>query len=673
MGFKKALVAAAALTFVQYTQAWNIELPPCVDPFKPFVYSGCYKDGSPAALEYSAPGGNKNMTIEKCVAECKGNGFRYAGLKYYGNCYCGSTVKSSTLDESLCKLPCDGDKSQTCGGNGALSVYQDPTFSTSVDDVTINNYKPIGCYTDNGAGGRSLSWPQKMDEATFTPGKCLDACRQNGYPFAGLEYGRQCWCGSVLANGTQPVSDTECNMPCLGDSSLTCGGRSRLNIFVAKELESLEPCGYKPPVGTTTTVTTVSATSTSSSVEYPTPSESTTEDVTTTSTEDTVTTTTEKATTTTAEETTSSTTSSSSSSCSTSTSTSSSSSSSSSSSCSSTASSTSTAPAITTTAPVITTTTKLTTTRTTSSALCTTTITPPAQCEYKCGNWCAPSLPDWDDQDNCLDAWKQCAKQVTSCWKYAGFPAALKCLEFSQWCSNIKDFCQSDCKRKGKGCGKSQCFTKNKPQHPNPPKPPTPTTSVFPCPPATTVTTAVVTSTTSCAPEPTNICKQPTSSKDNYGPGNPVGGIELPLVTCNDIKQDFFSKPFKLYTEQDSRRCKSYPRNQCSNACVDACQEQYEECKETYVESCKSSGGRWKRGEENQLERRTFFGGNFLQGLLDFFNKPSYPPSNPSPAVPPKDSPSRGLERCTSQYKSCLAENKYVNPNDRCRNWGYGL
>jgi hypothetical protein len=32
-------------------------------------------------------------------------------------------VGSSSLDESSCDMPCEGDSSQTCGGSLALSVY----------------------------------------------------------------------------------------------------------------------------------------------------------------------------------------------------------------------------------------------------------------------------------------------------------------------------------------------------------------------------------------------------------------------------------------------------------------------------------------------------------------------------------------------------------------------
>ncbi|GAO16937.1 uncharacterized protein UV8b_02890 [Ustilaginoidea virens] len=182
------------------------------------------------------------MTVEQCVAECKGNGFRYAGLEYYGVCYCGATVNGPQLDESKCSFPCSGNKTEKCGGDNTLSVWQDPTFPKAPNEVTVQDYKSLGCYTDESHLGRTLSYPLALDAATFTTKKCLAACEKQGYPFAGTEFGKECWCGVVLANDTAKADNAQCDMPCQGDSSATCGGRSRLSLWVAKDLESLEPC-----------------------------------------------------------------------------------------------------------------------------------------------------------------------------------------------------------------------------------------------------------------------------------------------------------------------------------------------------------------------------------------------------------------------------------------------
>jgi hypothetical protein len=123
-----------------------------------------------------------------------GNGYRYAGLEYYQECFCGATVDGpQAADASSCNLPCTGNSSQTCGGNDLLSVYEDPTFApTGV--VTISDYAPLGCWTDDSDQGRALVWPQdQLDASTMTVEGCLTACKAEGYPFAGVEYGSECF------------------------------------------------------------------------------------------------------------------------------------------------------------------------------------------------------------------------------------------------------------------------------------------------------------------------------------------------------------------------------------------------------------------------------------------------------------------------------------------------
>ena len=51
--------------------------PPCGVPFTPYLYAGCYSDpGSPRALPF-VPGlrDDPSLTVDECVAECKGNSY----------------------------------------------------------------------------------------------------------------------------------------------------------------------------------------------------------------------------------------------------------------------------------------------------------------------------------------------------------------------------------------------------------------------------------------------------------------------------------------------------------------------------------------------------------------------------------------------------------------------
>ncbi|KAL8691683.1 MAG: hypothetical protein Q9224_004118 [Gallowayella concinna] len=226
--------------------------PPCGVPFTPYLYAGCYTDPkSPPALAFSPVGLNRqNMTVETCAAVCKGNNFRYAGIEYYGECYCGDSIQGTQAADNACTFPCTGNKSETCGGNNLLSVFMDPTYPPS-DSSDIMSYTPEGCYTE-GYNGRAVAFRQsQLDSKSMTTKTCLGACKRQNFPLAALEFGGECYCGVVLGNGTASAPETECSTKCTGDSTDFCGGRSRLNLYVASDLMSTEPCSpfvLPPPV-----------------------------------------------------------------------------------------------------------------------------------------------------------------------------------------------------------------------------------------------------------------------------------------------------------------------------------------------------------------------------------------------------------------------------------------
>ena len=74
--FVTSIALAAGLVQVANASAvkrWGVPLPACT-PATPFVYAGCFSDmGSTGALEYRSEVNYDNMTIEACVAFCKGN------------------------------------------------------------------------------------------------------------------------------------------------------------------------------------------------------------------------------------------------------------------------------------------------------------------------------------------------------------------------------------------------------------------------------------------------------------------------------------------------------------------------------------------------------------------------------------------------------------------------
>ncbi|CZR66932.1 uncharacterized protein PAC_16833 [Phialocephala subalpina] len=121
--------------------------------------------------------------------------------------------------------------SATITNTGTPSIS--PTIGIIVPMPTLNivrlsgEYTYIGCFTE-GTGQRALQ------NATFPSdsnaiGLCTAACYP--YKYAGVEYGRECWCGDSLEGGSSQVPDSECAMPCAGDAGEVCGDSVRLTLY----------------------------------------------------------------------------------------------------------------------------------------------------------------------------------------------------------------------------------------------------------------------------------------------------------------------------------------------------------------------------------------------------------------------------------------------------------
>lgn len=58
---------------------------------------------------------------------------------------------------------------------------------------------------------------------------CSNFCA--GFPYFGVEYGNECYCSWVLPVATSTQPDSDCNMPCAGTSTQSCGGPNRITVF----------------------------------------------------------------------------------------------------------------------------------------------------------------------------------------------------------------------------------------------------------------------------------------------------------------------------------------------------------------------------------------------------------------------------------------------------------
>lgn len=459
----------------------------------------------------------------------------------------------------------------------------------------------------------------------MTPQACIAACKAGGFPHAGVEYGGECWCGALKADDSVSVSSEECAMPCNGDSSQTCGGRGRIHIYLAEGFQSDEPCGEEEPDVPICPAPSVPVPSSSAAVpsepavpsSSAAPSEPASSEPAVPSSS--------------AEPSAPAPSSSAAPSAPASSEPAAPSSSdepsvppapSSSAVPSEPAVPSSTPPAVTSSA-VVTTPAPSQPPPTTSSApaTCTTEVVIPPSNEYCCGRWCSDPLPDFDNKVGCLVAKGKCVLQTAACLGTAGWPGSLECFKFGQWCHDLGAYCLTKCKP-GKDCSKDDFFSEKPPRAGGQP---TTTTSTVPC---TETAEPTPTPTVPVVPEPTSICVQPKNRLLGYGPGNPVGGIEMPFVTCNDVEEEFnHGFHFKQYLFANSLRCPAYRRDQVEGACVDACKEQGETCRNVYA--------------QEQKQRKGFLGWVAATAL------------------------------CKTQEVDCLKENKHVTGGDHCTTYGH--
>ncbi|KFY34113.1 hypothetical protein V494_07045 [Pseudogymnoascus sp. VKM F-4513 (FW-928)] len=206
-----------------------------------WTYKGCYVD-SVAARSLSGGAMNSDaLTESACASFCGTKGFKYAGVEYGVECYCGNTLASAVSDEADCAMTCSGNADELCGGPDRLNVFESTATSPSTTKapptntaVAVPGWTAGGCYVDSVAA-RSL--PQGMavaGNAAMTTELCLEACQAAGYKIAGLEYANQCYCGNEFTAGGVPApdGDAQCNMPCAGNAAEMCGGPDRLNVYL---------------------------------------------------------------------------------------------------------------------------------------------------------------------------------------------------------------------------------------------------------------------------------------------------------------------------------------------------------------------------------------------------------------------------------------------------------
>lgn len=194
-------------------------------------YSGCFTDQVSSRTLPLASFADDAMTEGKCIGFCDQKGYSFAGVEYGRECWCGYQIGSgsSLVADSDCSFPCAGASGEPCGAGDRLNIFTNGV-APAVENPGVNGYTSLGCYTDNVQARTLSTFEPTSDGLVFVRG-CTEICASNGFKYAGVEYGQECFCGNDILNGAQSAPASECNMPCNANKTETCGGSNRINLY----------------------------------------------------------------------------------------------------------------------------------------------------------------------------------------------------------------------------------------------------------------------------------------------------------------------------------------------------------------------------------------------------------------------------------------------------------
>ena len=98
----------------------------------------------------------------------------------------------------------------------------------------LPGFEYVGCSNDTQNSKRILSG-RSFSADNMTVEWCQSYCTTNGFKYAGLEVGKECYCDNYLLNNptwkTGTISQQQCYWQCTGDKNTFCGGASTIDIY----------------------------------------------------------------------------------------------------------------------------------------------------------------------------------------------------------------------------------------------------------------------------------------------------------------------------------------------------------------------------------------------------------------------------------------------------------
>ena len=96
-----------------------------------------------------------------------------------------------------------------------------------------------GCHQDS-FEGRLLTGSIAKNQENNSKNNCIERCTKEGYSFAGVQFGNECFCGEKVISDLKKkrIEEERCNKPCPGEPTEYCGGYLTMNIYHTGSLPS---------------------------------------------------------------------------------------------------------------------------------------------------------------------------------------------------------------------------------------------------------------------------------------------------------------------------------------------------------------------------------------------------------------------------------------------------
>lgn len=139
-----------------------------------------------------------------------------------------STSTSVTAAENYVTPTTTKTSAPVSPSQASTSTGSTSSGSTSIKADDGSTWTSDGCYIDkvNPRTLATVGWFGKP----MTNNECAKGCSKMGFSISGTENSGQCFCGNELV-GSKKVESSDCNSPCVGDSSQMCGGSARLSVY----------------------------------------------------------------------------------------------------------------------------------------------------------------------------------------------------------------------------------------------------------------------------------------------------------------------------------------------------------------------------------------------------------------------------------------------------------